>query len=231
MLNERITSPQNNSISAAQPAVDSNVSDGQVSEQSRISTGADFQSFLELLTAQLRNQDPLSPLDSSEFVAQLASFSSVEQLVNANTRLEAIESSIIQQSIENYAGLIGKTAVAPATFVNVSDQPISFQIQPQPEATSVKISVQTLSGGEVAVFESTNTGNTQQWSPEGVPTGQYSFVASFYDDDQLIGVDEVALVDSIQAINFRSDSPYVHLRSGSEVPVSTIIELNENTPE
>ena len=47
----------------------------------------DFETFLKLLTAQLRNQDPLQPMDSTEFVAQLASFSAVEQQVRANDRL------------------------------------------------------------------------------------------------------------------------------------------------
>jgi flagellar basal-body rod modification protein FlgD len=53
-------------------------------------TGADFQTFLTLLTTQLKNQNPLEPLDSTQFVAQLASFSSVEQQVKTNDRLADI---------------------------------------------------------------------------------------------------------------------------------------------
>ena len=65
------------------------------------STGApavDFQSFLQLLTAQLRYQDPLAPLDSTQFVAQLAGFSTVEQLVNANRRLDEIAARLDEAS-------------------------------------------------------------------------------------------------------------------------------------
>jgi flagellar basal-body rod modification protein FlgD len=62
---------------------------------------ADFQSFLRLLTAQLRNQDPLSPLDSTQFVAQLASFSTVEQLASANTRLDKIADRLDSDVLEN----------------------------------------------------------------------------------------------------------------------------------
>ena len=54
------------------------------------SAAADFDSFLNLLTAQLRNQDPLQPIDSTQFVAQLASFSTVEQLIGTNERLDAL---------------------------------------------------------------------------------------------------------------------------------------------
>ncbi|VAW04118.1 Flagellar basal-body rod modification protein FlgD, partial [hydrothermal vent metagenome] len=75
--------------------------------------GVDFQNFLTLLTAQLRNQDPLSPADSTEFVAQLASFSSVEQLVRANGQLETISSAITGGGIDQYADWIGRSAEAP----------------------------------------------------------------------------------------------------------------------
>ena len=55
------------------------------------SGSSDFTTFLKLLTAQLRNQDPLKPLDSTEFVAQLATFSSVEQQVKTNDTLATIQ--------------------------------------------------------------------------------------------------------------------------------------------
>lgn len=50
-------------------------------------TTTDYQTFLRLLTAQLKNQDPLAPMDSTQFVTQLATFSQVEQLVSANKGL------------------------------------------------------------------------------------------------------------------------------------------------
>ena len=54
----------------------------------------DFQTFLKLLTAQMRHQDPLEPLDSTQFVAQLAAFSSVEQQIETNTKLETINENL-----------------------------------------------------------------------------------------------------------------------------------------
>lgn len=50
----------------------------------------DFNAFLSLLTAQVRHQDPLAPLDSTQFVEQLATFSALEQQVRTNEHLEAI---------------------------------------------------------------------------------------------------------------------------------------------
>lgn len=56
--------------------------------------GDDYNKFLTLLTAQISNQDPLEPVDSTQFVAQLAQLSQVEQAVQTNTRLETLTSQI-----------------------------------------------------------------------------------------------------------------------------------------
>lgn len=53
-------------------------------------TGEEFETFLTLLTAQIRNQDPLAPLDSTQFVEQLATFSSLELQATGNQTLEEI---------------------------------------------------------------------------------------------------------------------------------------------
>jgi flagellar hook assembly protein FlgD len=52
---------------------------------------ADFETFLKMLTAQIQNQDPMNPIDSSDYATQLATFSSVEQQVLANSYLENIQ--------------------------------------------------------------------------------------------------------------------------------------------
>lgn len=59
-------------------------------ERSRTTLAADFDNFLTLLTTQLQHQDPLDPLDSNDFVAQLVSFTGVEQAVKSNANLEAL---------------------------------------------------------------------------------------------------------------------------------------------
>jgi flagellar basal-body rod modification protein FlgD len=66
----------------------------------------DYNAFLKLLVAQLQNQDPTNPTDATAFVSQLASFSSVEQQVNTNSKLD----SLLTQTYLSQAGsLIGKT--------------------------------------------------------------------------------------------------------------------------
>ena len=70
----------------------------QPSEQ-KSKTSVDYQSFLKLLVAQMKNQDPTKPMDSTQYVAQLATFSQVEQSVQMNKRLEYIlQSSALSQA-------------------------------------------------------------------------------------------------------------------------------------
>ncbi|MER9403045.1 flagellar hook assembly protein FlgD [Mesorhizobium caraganae] len=62
-------------------------------------TAVDYQSFLKLLIAEMKNQDPTKPMDSTQYVAQLATFSQVEQSVQTNTKLDQImKSSALSQA-------------------------------------------------------------------------------------------------------------------------------------
>ena len=92
------------------------------SSSANSSTGAsgtvNYNQFLQLLVAQLKNQDPTNPADPTTFVSQLASFSSVEQQVNANSKLDSL---LTETSISQAGALIGKT-------VTSSDGKISGQV-------------------------------------------------------------------------------------------------------
>src|ERR1700752_3270053 len=69
-------------------------------------TAVDYQSFLTLLIAEMKNQDPTKPMDSTQYVAQLASFSQVEQSVQINNKLNELLTS---QTISQADALIGRT--------------------------------------------------------------------------------------------------------------------------
>ncbi|PBB92941.1 flagellar basal body rod modification protein [Mesorhizobium sp. WSM3864] len=81
----------------------------QASSQQTSKTAVDYQSFLKLLIAEMKNQDPTKPMDSTEYVAQLATFSQVEQSVQTNSKLDQImQSSALSQA----DALIGRSITA-----------------------------------------------------------------------------------------------------------------------
>jgi len=80
----------------------SNSTAGQAAEKASI----DYDSFLKLLIAQMKNQDPTDPMDASEQISQLATFSQVEQSIQMNSNLETL---ITGNALTNASSYIGKT--------------------------------------------------------------------------------------------------------------------------
>ena len=83
----------------------------------------DYNSFLKILVAEMQNQDPTQPTDPTQFVSQLASFSSVEQQVNANSKLTAMLSSM---GLGQAGSMIGRTVTS--SDGTVSGQVVSVQV-------------------------------------------------------------------------------------------------------
>jgi len=69
----------------------------------------DYDAFLQLLIAQMKNQDPTQPMESAEYIGQLASFSSVEQAINTNAKLDAL---LAAQSLSQAGSIIGRTVTS-----------------------------------------------------------------------------------------------------------------------
>ncbi len=81
--------------------------------------------FLQLFVAQLENQDPLNPVDNSESIAQLAQFSSLEQLTNINSQLTELISAINTQSMNTAVDYIGKSVTATGYTLSKEEGSVS----------------------------------------------------------------------------------------------------------
>ena len=87
------------------PAVSPTGANGTARTEAKSKTTVDYESFLKLLVAEMKNQDPTKPMESTDFIAQLATFSQVEQTVQSNSKLD----QILQSSALSQAGsLIGR---------------------------------------------------------------------------------------------------------------------------
>lgn len=135
---------------------------------------SDFDTFISLLTAQVTNQDPLEPVDSTQFVEQLATFSGLEQQVASNTHLEQIV-GLLQNTLSGQGNnLLGKTATASSISASGSFEALPITA----EGVSVgQLVVKNSSGQEVY-----RGINATEWSWDGtntdgnaVPEGTYTF--------------------------------------------------------
>ncbi len=117
--------------------------------------------FLRLLVAQLQNQDPLSPLESQDFSAQLAQFSSVEQLTNIDTNLESSINTnvLLSQTINNTLAttLIGKQVTAQGNQIQLGETlPVDVPFSLADSAQNVTITITDASGTVVRTIEASN---------------------------------------------------------------------------
>lgn len=140
---------------------------------------SDFNTFLKMLTTQLKNQDPLNPMDNSEYAVQLATFSGVEQQVRTNTLLESLGAQLGVSGLATYAGWVGKDARADMP-VWYSGTPVTLAATSDPKADSAALVVTNAAGNVVARQPVLPGADTVTWTGldslgAPMPTGRYTF--------------------------------------------------------
>lgn len=109
--------------------------------------------FLKLLVTQLQNQDPLNPTDNTEFVAQLAQFSSLEGITNLNTSMDGISSGMSALKNSNSANLIGRSVKAEGSDFLYAGAPVTVGYDLTGAASRVRVSVFDASGKLVRTMD------------------------------------------------------------------------------
>jgi flagellar basal-body rod modification protein FlgD len=170
--------------------------------------------FMKLMIAQLRYQDPMSPLEGSEFAAQLAQFSSLEQLSNLNQNvLTSIDANYyLTQSINNTltATLIGKEVkIAGNQFQNTGQENITLGYKLPTAVSTLTIKIFDENGVEVRTFSDAEikTGdNKLSWDftdNEGnrLPEGKYRFEVEAKDangEELVIDKYKIGIIDAVR---------------------------------
>ncbi|MEM7329978.1 MAG: flagellar hook capping FlgD N-terminal domain-containing protein [Pseudomonadota bacterium] len=117
-------------MSEINPATTPGTTPASTSAVSASTISEDFDTFLQLLTAQIRNQDPLAPLDSTQFVEQLATFSSLEQQVETNQTLGNIASMIGDLHSALASEWLGQDVAVASKHVAFEGEPVEFEVNP-----------------------------------------------------------------------------------------------------
>ena len=110
---------------------------------------SNFETFLSLLTSQLKNQDPLSPVDSNQFTAQLTQMAGVEQQLLTNELLKGMLAAQGGGGLAGAANYIGKDATAAWSATKFTDGEAAWQYEIAENAASVKLEVLDGSGNVV----------------------------------------------------------------------------------
>ena len=156
-------------------------------ENSRAQLGKD--DFLKLLTVQLRYQDPLNPMENTEFVAQMAQFSSLEQLQNMNQTMERSQAAEaeLQAAFKNnlVTSLVGKAVEVPTQEVAYDGETTEVAYRLGPQARSASLQILDARGQMVRELEldTSQAYNKVEWdgksvSGDKVPKGVYLAVVT-----------------------------------------------------
>jgi flagellar basal-body rod modification protein FlgD len=122
---------------------------GSSTNTSLASFSSNFDSFLQLLTAQLKNQDPLSPMDATQFTTQLVQFTGVEQMIQQNTNMQTLITLQTQNQITNAISYVGKTIQATGQSAQLTNGSATFPYNVSSGATGATITIKNSSGQTV----------------------------------------------------------------------------------
>ncbi|MGC9418905.1 MAG: flagellar hook capping FlgD N-terminal domain-containing protein [Rhodovulum sp.] len=192
---------------------------------------SDFETFLKMLTVQMTNQDPLNPIESSDYAVQLATFSGVEQQVQTNDLLKTLTETLGGAGLSQYGGWVGMEGRAdvPAVF---DGTPITVLPKPATEADSAQLVVRDASGTEVQRQAIGTDGDALAWAGVGadgtpLPDGTYSFVVESFLDGARIGESAAEVYAPITEV--RSDASGVTLvfEGGGEASASSVSALRQ----
>lgn len=194
---------------------------------------SDFETFLKMLTAQAKYQDPLEPIDSSEYAAQLAQFSMVEQQVLSNDLLAALTSQLGSGNMAQMANWIGMEArtTAPVQF---DGSPITLNPNPAAASDEVFLVVYDSDGQEVQRNAIPISAEPIEWagvSNDGTPfaNGLYQFNIESRAKGELLLSDPAETYARITEARLQTGATVLVLEGGSTILASSVSGLREAT--
>ena len=127
---------------------------------------SNMSNFLKMLMTQLQNQDPTTPMDTTQFTTQLVQFASVEQQVNINTGVQSLIQLAQSNNVLQASSLIGKTVTANASQISVQNGTGNIQFN-TPAAEPVTVTVTDSTGATIAQSSIVSSAGPNTWTWDG----------------------------------------------------------------
>ncbi|SDD91011.1 flagellar basal-body rod modification protein FlgD [Paracoccus isoporae] len=205
----------------AAPATSSSPRTARQTGQAEVKGGfanSDFETFLKMLTTQIRNQDPLNPMEGSEFAVQLATFSGVEQQVQTNTLLREMLGTQAGGALARYGDWIGRQ-VRTTGPVHFGDAPIEMALTPRTGADDAILVAMDAAGRRVAEDRVGAGAGRVDWfgrddAGNRLPAGIYSFTLESLRGGEVIGSTPVASYAVVEEVQSDADGISLILQGG-----------------
>jgi len=210
------------------------------SSSSSSSTGAtglasNFTQFLTLLTTQLKNQNPLDPMDTNQFTQQLVQFAGVEQQLKTNDRLDNILTASQSASSASATSYIGKTVTTDGTKAQLADGEASWTLEPARAAAKAVVTISDAKGNVVATQTTALSAGSQSFTWNGKtsagitsPDGTYSIkVAALDATGASVSVD-TSVTGTVSEVDLSGSTPIL-LVGSQKVPLSSVQQIGLST--
>ncbi|PKP83101.1 MAG: flagellar biosynthesis protein FlgD [Alphaproteobacteria bacterium HGW-Alphaproteobacteria-18] len=185
--------------------------------------GSEYSSFIKLLTAQVKNQDPLSPMDSTQFVQQLATFSSLEQLVNSNTALSSIAAMISDLNGLMASQWLGQDVTFSSSWMPFTGSAATFSYEAPLGTTNSILTVKDKDGNAVWTETLAPDETVFKWNgpytngETATVDNMYEFVIDHYQDNTFKGTAVPNVITKVTDI--LSDNGVLRLGTASGLTV------------
>lgn len=195
--------------------------------------------FLQLLVTQLQYQDPLSPMDDKEFVAELAQFSSLEQLTEINSGIDNLASIGGTQELMGAVNFIGKTIEATGTAVSLSDgsaTAVNFTLPKDAETCMVNVLdsagtvVRTVDLGATSAGDVEFTWDGKDYDGNVMDDGQYQVAVTATDADGNVMTVSSTMTGTVTGVQQKSGTYYLNIGNDRYVAFTDITKvINDST--
>jgi flagellar basal-body rod modification protein FlgD len=198
----------------------------------RASIAQNFDSFLLLLTTQLKNQSPLDPLDTNQFTQQLVQFASVEQQMKSNETLTSLLDSVKASNTSAAAGLVGLNVTADGRTTRLADGKAAWTLTPAKAASQAVFVVRDAQGNTVYQERKPLAAGAQTFAWNGklstgqiAPEGDYTLgVAALDLNGNPISV-RLEVTGRVDRVDLSGASP-VAVIGAMRVPLSAVTAIN-----
>jgi flagellar basal-body rod modification protein FlgD len=197
--------------------------------------GSNFNTFLTLLTTQLQNQDPLSPLDSSQFTQQLVEFSQVEQQINTNNDLTSLITLQGQNDLLSSQSLVGQTVEVNSASAPLANDQISYSYTLPSTATATTLAITNAQGqvvwtgtGQTNAGTYNFTWNGENMNGDTAPAGTYTLNVAASGANGATITPTVASFGTVTAVSSQSGAPSLTI-GGTDYPLSEFLGIEPSS--
>ncbi|MBI1236059.1 MAG: flagellar hook assembly protein FlgD [Alphaproteobacteria bacterium] len=206
---------------------------GSQTANSQASLANNFEMFLTLLTEQMKAQDPLNPLDSTEFVNQLVNFSSVEQEIRSNQNLESLISIQAASAQGAAVGFIGREATVASPDAALENGSAEWTYILPEDSQGTLVTVKDANGRTIASFEGEATAGSHTFAWDGedqtgnaMEDGIYTLEISAVNADGNAMQPDILTTARVTGVDFSGSEVVVEL-NGLFVRLSSVRSLRE----